>query len=199
MRILTVSDTVTDCLLDTTGGKPFLTGIDLIIACGDLPPEYLTSLRACYDVPLYYVLGNHDLRYDTAPPVGCSCIHRQLVVHNGLRIVGLSGSRWYNGNINQYTEREMAVFIRGMWFKLWRKGVDMVITHAPPRYIKDADDPCHKGFHAYRNLIKRYSPHFLIHGHIHKLFKDDAERLTMFGTTRVINSYGYYTFETWSI
>lgn len=199
MKILSVSDIVSNTLLETTGGKPFVSGIDLIISCGDLPPEYLTALRGRYNVPLYYVLGNHDLRYTTAPPVGCRSIHRQLVVHEGLRIAGFSGSRWYNGNINQYTEREMTIFIRGMWFKLWRRGVDLVVTHAPPRYLNDAEDPCHKGFHAYHTLLQRHRPRYLIHGHIHRLFNNDNERFTTFGTTRIINSYGYYTLEIGSI
>lgn len=199
MKILTVADTVIDRLLEKEGGAPFLPDIDLIISCGDLPPEYLSSLRARYDVPLYYVLGNHDLRYDIAPPVGCRSLHRRLIIHDDLRIAGLSGSRWYNGNINQYTEREMAVFIRKMWFQLWRHGVDLVVTHAPPRYINDAEDRCHRGFHVYRKLLDRYRPRYLIHGHIHRLFNDDAERITTFGTTQVINSYGYCTLEIQSI
>lgn len=195
MKILTVSDTVTSKLLETRDGRPFLSDIDLILACGDLPPEYLTALRTHYDVPLYYILGNHDIRYDSAPPSGCRSIHKQLIVHDGIRITGLSGSRWYNGGVHQYTEKQMAAFLRSMWFTLWRKGVDIVITHAPPRYINDAEDPCHKGFHIFRNFIKRHNPRYMIHGHIHKLFGDDAERITTFGTTQVINTYGYYTFE----
>lgn len=195
MKILSVSDIVITTLLETNNGKPFLPGIDLIISCGDLPPEYLTALRGRYNVPLYYVLGNHDLRYATSPPVGCRCLHRQLIVHEGIRVAGFSGSRWYNGNINQYTERQMASFIRGMWFQLWRKGVDLVVTHAPPRYVNDAEDPCHKGFHAYHKLLQRHHPRYLIHGHIHRLFTTDTERITTFGTTRIINSYGYHTFK----
>ncbi len=200
MKILTVADTVTDQLLETQSGQPFLPGIDLIIACGDLPPEYLTSLRARYDVPLLYVLGNHDLRYDSAPPVGCRSIDRRLILYNNIRILGFSGSRWYNGNINQYTEQEMTGFTRRMWFQLWRnRGVDLIITHAPPRYIKDAEDRCHRGFHAFRKLIDKYQPRYLIHGHIHTLFQNDNDRTTMVGATRVINSYGYYTFEIESV
>jgi Icc-related predicted phosphoesterase len=200
MKILTVADTVTDQLLETEAGKPFLSGIELIIACGDLPPEYLTSLRARYDVPLLYVLGNHDLRYDSAPPIGCRSIDRRLILYNDIRILGFSGSRWYNGNINQYTEQEMTGFTRKIWFQLWRnRGVDLIITHAPPRYIKDAEDRCHRGFHAFRKLIDKYQPKYLIHGHIHTLFPNDSDRITMVGTTRVINSYGYYTFEIESV
>lgn len=195
MKILTVSDVVTEKLLDRANPLPALDGIDLVIGCGDLPPEYLSSLRDIFDVPLYYVLGNHDLRYTAAPPVGCSNIHRRLVVHQGIRIAGFSGSRWYNGNINQYTEKEMSRYIRKMWFRLWRSGVDLVITHAPPRYVGDAEDPCHRGFRAFRQLLEKYKPRYMVHGHIHRTFNNDAERFTTFGKTQVINSYGYHTFE----
>jgi uncharacterized protein len=195
MKILTVSDTITPQLLDRHNLPPEVAGIELIIGCGDLPPEYLALLRAIHNVPLYYVLGNHDLRFDTAPPKGCRCIHRQLVIHRQLRLAGFSGSRWYNGNINQYTEQQMARFIRRMWFPFWRKGVDLVVTHAPPRFLGDAEDPCHRGFRAFHRLLEKYRPRYLVHGHIHRDFNNDAERLTMFGPTRVINSYGYHTFE----
>lgn len=195
MKILTVADTVVDQLLARDNLPSRLAGIDLIIACGDLPPEYLAALRSVHNVPLYYVLGNHDLRFDASPPAGCQCLHRQLVTHHGIRIAGFSGSRWYNGNINQYTEKEMTRFIRKMWFKLWRRGLDLVITHAPPRFVGDAEDPCHRGFRAYRQLLEKYRPRYMVHGHIHRLYDEDADRETLFGTTRVINSYGYHTFE----
>lgn len=196
MKILVVADTVCDELLEKVGGAPFLAETDLIISCGDLPPEYLTSLRARYDVPLLFVLGNHDLRYTTNPPVGCRDIDRKILIHKDLRITGFSGSRWYNGNINQYTEREMSSFIRRLRFQLWRKkGTDLVVTHAPPRYINDEEDRCHRGFHVFRKFIERYQPPYFLHGHIHKLFSDDSERVTVVNRTKVINCYGYYTFE----
>ena len=109
MKILAVADRVARELVEPVHGGPGLTDIDLIVSCGDLPPEFLTELRARYDLPLLYVLGNHDLRYTASPPRGCRYIDRLLVTQNGLRILGFSGSRWYNGNINQYTEKEMAV------------------------------------------------------------------------------------------
>ena len=195
MKILTVSDIITPQLLDRKQLPGEVRDVELIIACGDLPPEYLSQLRAIHNVPLYYVLGNHDLRFDASPPVGCRYSHRQLVLHDSLRIVGFSGSRWYNGNINQYTDKEMARFIRRMWFTLWRKGVDLVITHAPPRHLGDAEDPCHRGFRAFHPLMDKYGPRFLVHGHIHREFNNPTERVTMFGSTRIINSYGYHTFE----
>jgi Icc-related predicted phosphoesterase len=196
MKILSVADTVVKNLLEPVGGGPAIADIDLILACGDLPPEYLSALRHRYDTPLLYVLGNHDLRYGKSPPVGCIHLHQQIVTIGDIRITGFSGSRWYNGNINQYTEKQMAGFIRKMRFSLWRsRGVDLVITHASPRFIHDAEDPCHRGFRVFLEFINKYQPRYFIHGHIHALFENDSERLTRVKSTSVINSYGYHVLE----
>ena len=77
----------------------------------------------------------------------------------------------------------------------WRKGADVVITHAPPRHIHDAQDPCHKGFECFRRLIEKYRPSYFIHGHIHREFSDPCERITVVDTTNVVNTYGYYLLE----
>ncbi len=79
MKILSVSDTVVKELLEPVGGGPAIAGIELILACGDLPPEYLSALRHRYDTPLLYVLGNHDLRYGESPPVGCIAYPPRIV------------------------------------------------------------------------------------------------------------------------
>ena len=196
MKILSVADAIVKELLDPAGGGPAVEDIDLVISCGDLPPEYLSSLRHRYDAPLLYVLGNHDLRYEESPPMGCTRIDRQIVTVGERRIVGFSGSRWYNGGINQYTEKEMTRFIKRMRFSLWRsKGVDIVVTHAPPRFINDAEDLCHRGFRIFRWFIDKYKPRYFLHGHIHAHFEDDSERITSINSTSVINCYGYYVLE----
>lgn len=196
MKILCVSDTVSPKLLDPVGGGPAIDDIELILSGGDLPPEYLSSLRNRYDAPLLYVLGNHDLRYGESPPAGCVHIDRKIIEIGETTIIGFSGSRWYNGNINQYTEKQMIRFIRKMRFSLWREGgVDLVLTHAPPRFIHDAEDPCHRGFRVFRQFIDKYKPRYFIHGHIHVLFEDDSERVTKINSTSVINSYGYHVLQ----
>jgi len=193
MQILSVSDYVDNNLLEQ---KDFLPSHpDLILACGDLPPEYLTNLRSFYEVPLLYVEGNHDIRHTTSPPVGCTNIHGRIVLEQGLHIMGMSGSRWYNGGIHQYHEKEMKKNIRRMWFQLLQHKTDIIITHSPPRLIHDQEDPCHKGFRSFRNLIAKKKPAWFIHGHIHKIFKEPAERISTFFETRVVNSYGFFFFE----
>lgn len=195
MKILTVADVVVPSLYKEFD-RERITGIDLVLACGDLPPEYLSFLLHSFEVPLYYVMGNHDIRYEKKPPMGCVNIHGKIVAHDGLKILGFGGSRWYNGGPNQYHEKEMKRFIRKLWFPLWRsKGVDILITHAPPRHIHDAEDPCHRGFKSYISFINRYNPSYLIHGHIHKLFDCQEQRITNVNKTKVINTYGYHIIE----
>lgn len=196
MKTMCVADTVVKELLDLVGGGPAIADVELLLSCGDLPPEYLTALRARYDAPLLYVLGNHDLRYQTAPPVGCTSVDRRLIILGGKKVVGFSGSRWYNGNINQYTEEQMGGFIRKLRFTLWRnKGIDVVLTHAPPRHIHDAEDLCHRGFRSFRGFIDKYRPRHFLHGHIHALFDSEEERRTSLDSTQVINCYGYHLLE----
>ena len=183
-------------MLDESFDASQFSGIDLIISCGDLAPEYLTSISTRLQAPLYFVKGNHDIRYEQKPPEGCANIHGKLVQFDNLKILGLEGSRWYNGGPNQYTERQMRRMVRHLKLEIWWKGgIDMVITHAPPRHIHDAEDRCHKGFNSFRRLIDRYAPKYFIHGHIHAHFDNFSDRVTTIGTTKVINSYGFTLLE----
>jgi Icc-related predicted phosphoesterase len=196
MRVLTVSDRVEPVLYDRFDPERF-EGLDLILACGDLPPEYLSFMSGKFNVPLYFVRGNHDLRYGPKPPHGCINLGDTLIQFQGKNILGLEGSRWYNGGPYQYTEREMHWKIQRLRPRIWWKGgVDIIITHAPPRHIHDAEDRCHRGFKSFRWLLDKYSPLYFIHGHIHANFTDASQRMTLVNQTQVINTYGYYLFET---
>jgi Icc-related predicted phosphoesterase len=195
MKVLSVSDRVVQELYDQFN-PDLVQGVELIFACGDLPPEYLTFLRDRVGAPLYYVLGNHDIRYQDAPPTGCTYTHGQIIRIGEHRLLGLSGSRWYNGGQNQYHESEMQKLIRSLWLKiLLAGGIDIILTHAPPRHIHDAPDRCHNGFASYRRLIDKYSPRWFIHGHIHTMFTTDSERMTIVNSTRILNTYGHVLFE----
>ncbi len=61
MKILTVSDHVEPSLYEQYQADRF-PGINLILGCGDLPPEYLTFLVTRFNAPLFYVRGNHGIR-----------------------------------------------------------------------------------------------------------------------------------------
>jgi len=195
MKILAVSDFIEPLSSDLLKGNIF-SEVRLIVSCGDLPPDYLSALSKAFGASLYYVRGNHDLPYESSPPKNCFNIHARVVSFGDLRILGLEGSHWYNGKPLQYTEGQMRQTIRYLRPQLRRNGrLDMVIAHAPPRHIHDAEDPCHRGFQAYRRLIGRHRPKYFLHGHIHRRFDDPEERITQIGQTRVINCSGYYILE----
>jgi Icc-related predicted phosphoesterase len=120
-----------------------------------------------------------------------------VVRFEGLKFMGLEGSMWYNGGPHQYTEKQMARKIRQLRPTIWwRRGVDIVVTHAPPQGIHDGQDLCHRGFTCFRRLIQTQRPAFFIHGHIHRLFTNESARRTIAGETCIINSYGYTILET---
>ncbi len=195
MKILAVSDEECAALWDYyVPGR--LKEYDLILSCGDLKPDYLSFLVTMGRAPVLYVHGNHDGCYDRHPPEGCDCIDGQFVVYNGLRILGLGGCRKYHPGPHQYTEREMRRRIRRLAFQLWRhKGVDIVVTHAPPLDLGDGSDPAHWGFQALRDLIEKYRPLYLVHGHVHPNYGDGLPRTQTHGVTRIINAYERYVID----
>ena len=187
MKILTLSDQECAALYDYyIPGR--LDGYDLIISCGDLNAKYLSFIVTMATVPVLYVHGNHDTGYSRMPPEGCDCIDDEIIVYNGLRILGLGGCKKYHDGPHQYSEREMRKRIRKLWWKLWRhKGVDIVVTHAPPAGVGDSDDPAHRGFEAFLPLMDKYKPKYLLHGHVHLNYGMDQTRVRHYGETQVIN------------
>lgn len=195
MKILCISDEECAALWDYyTPGK--LDGYDLIISCGDLNASYLSFLVTVARCPVLYVAGNHDVRYATDPPEGCDPIDDHFVVYNGIRILGLGGCRKYHPGPYQYTEKQMRRRIRKLKFQLWRhKGVDIVVTHAAPAGLGDAEDPAHWGFQALTDLLDRYRPQYLVHGHVHVTYGRNVPREIEYYGTKVINAYERYTIE----
>ena len=195
MKILTVSDEECAALWDYYApGK--LSGYDLIISCGDLKAEYLSFLVTMAKCPVLYVHGNHDTGYSKRPPLGCDCIDGKVVVYNGLRILGLGGCRRYHAGDHQYSEQEMRRRIRKLRFALWRtKGVDLVVTHSPIEGVGDGQDNAHRGFGVFRELLDKYKPQYLVHGHMHLTYGQDKTRLRQYGDTVVVNATERYELE----
>lgn len=150
MKILAISDEESAYLWDYFD-KEKLKGIDLIISCGDLAAEYLSFLTTMTSIPVLYVHGNHDERYEQKPPEGCICIEDKIYVYKGIRILGLGGSMRYKGGNHQYTERQMTRRVRKMFFPLlFRRGFDILVTHAPAYQLNDGRDLPHQGFQVFR-------------------------------------------------
>ena len=195
MKILAVSDEECAALWDYyVPGR--LKEYDLIISCGDLKVDYLSFLVTMAKCPVLYVHGNHDTGYDRNPPNGCDCIDDKLVVYNGPRILGLGGCRRYHPGAHQYTEAQMRKRIQKLRFQLWRAGgVDLVVTHAPAHGLGDSDDPAHWGFEALRELLDKYQPKYMLHGHVHLRYGQEQIRERQYGQTRIINASERYTVE----
>ena len=195
MKILAISDEECPALWDYyVPGR--LKDYDLIISCGDLKPDYLSFLVTMGRAPVLYVHGNHDGRYESRPPEGCDSIDDCFVVYNGLRILGLGGCRKYHPGLHQYTEAEMRRRIRRLKVQLWRhKGVDIVVTHAPPAGVGDDDDPAHWGFESLLELIDKYHPTYLLHGHVHMTYGQNMVREKEYHGTQVINTYERYVLD----
>ena len=192
MKLLLLSDRESPYLWDYyQPGR--LSPYDLIISSGDLNSRYLSFLVTMGRAPLLYVHGNHDTSYLHRPPEGCDCIEDILYTYKGIRILGLGGCAKYNGGPHQYSEKEMRRRIRKLWWKLkCAGGVDVVVTHAPPSGYGDGGDYAHRGFECFLELIDRYHPKYLIHGHVHMNYGTDIVRELEYHGTKIINAYERY-------
>ncbi|OLF07253.1 metallophosphoesterase [Actinophytocola xinjiangensis] len=214
-RVLTVSDEVVDSLwtdwLHKRAGD-----VDLVLAAGDLPFDYLEHLADALDRPCVLVPGNHDadlsgysrsrglsLR-DGLPaadpgPAGWVNADGRVVDVAGVRIAGLGGSIRYNDGPNQWTERQQARragrVTRAAARRRWRDGrrVDVLLTHSPPRDLGDREDPAHRGFVCLRTAVEKLRPALMVHGHIHPHGQPVPDR--ELGDTRIVNTVGHRLLE----
>lgn len=194
MKLLVISDAPDKGLWDFFSPDK-LQGADAIISCGDLPSAYLTFLVTMANRPLFYVHGNHDIRYGQQPPEGCECIDGRVVEFRGYRILGLGGCMKYNENIHQYTERQMEWRIAKVRRALRRGGVDILVTHAPARGLGDMEDVCHRGFECFKGLMDRYKPRYHLYGHVHLGYTPNQPRVRQYGDTALVNATGKHLIE----
>lgn len=144
MRVLAVADSEDRLLYEHFKPERWEgAGIELILSCGDLRPAYLDFLVSAFNVPCFYVRGNHDTTYEENPPAGCINLDERLERYRGVRFFGLEGSRWYKGGPAQYHEGEMRwrAFWAG-WTIRQAGGVDVVIAHSPPRICPLPEKRC---------------------------------------------------------
>ncbi|ASR34324.1 metallophosphoesterase [Prauserella marina] len=215
-RALVVADEVEERLWTGCGPLP---SVDLVLAAGDLPFDYLDHLAGSLDCPLVFVPGNHDpdlsgftrfrgltLRAGfpvTWPgPLGGGNADARVVDVAGIRVAGLGGSPRYRPGPNQWTQRQQArrarTLVRKALWKGLRAGslsprVDVLLCHAPPRGVGDRPDPAHQGFDCLHRTVRRLRPRWLLHGHIHPHGERVAEH--RMGPTRVRNVVGAHIVE----
>ena len=194
MKILFIADEESKMYWDYFK-KEYFEGIDLIISCGDLKASYLTFLATMLPIPVLYVHGNHDDKYDRNPPEGCTCIDDKVYEYEGVRILGLGGSICYNNGKHQYTEKQMHSRAKKLRWKIKRKGIDIFVSHAPALGLNDGEDLCHRGFDEFNHILEDYKPKIYAHGHVHMNYGRNIPRETKVGETRVINAYEKYIVE----
>ncbi|HEY8372446.1 MAG TPA: metallophosphoesterase [Pseudonocardiaceae bacterium] len=186
--------------------------VDLVLAAGDLPAEYLEYLVDALDCPCVFVPGNHDpdlsgyrrvrglwtragIPTRWPGPAGGVNVDGRVVDIAGLRIAGLGGSLRYREGPNQWTERQQARRARRLVrLAAWRRmrdgrGVDVLLTHSPPLGCGDRPDPPHRGFACLHETVRRLQPTLLVHGHIHPYGEPVPDRVLE--GTRVVNAVGY--------
>ncbi len=210
MKILVLSDHV-DEYLQTAEGISRHHDVELILACGDLPYDYLEYVVTMLNVPLLYVLGNHDgamLRASGAvstEPEGGTNLHGKIRAVRGrsgelVLVAGLEGARRCGRESRAVSEPEL--FARGLrmiprllWNRLRHgRALDILITHAPPAGVHEGEDLCHRGFRIHRWLIRWSQPQVALHGHIHPSYGVDV-RPTQLGSTCIRNVYGSVVLE----
>lgn len=206
MKVLTISDKVIEGLYSEAVKQRF-DDVDLVLACGDLPPYYLEFIVTMLNVPLLYVFGNHDQGVHTASgqfkqaPMGCTNVDERVLKVKGLLIGGLEGSmRYSRRSSHQYSEQDMRWkalrMAPALWLNRLRHGrfLDILITHAPPYGIHDGSDLCHTGFKTFLRMMDAYRPRYLIHGHVH-VYSPHTVIRTTYHNTQVVNTYGYQVIE----
>lgn len=166
-----------------------LKSYDFIISAGDLKAEYLEYLVTVSNRPLFYVHGNHDEKYETHEPEGCISIDDQLIIHDGIRILGLGGSYRYKDDGKYMSdEKQMERRIRKLKPKIKKAGgVDIIVTHAPAKGYGDLDDYAHQGFACFVDLIKEYHPKYFLYGHVHGRYTHNYEGYYELEGTQIIN------------
>lgn len=193
MRILAVSDMESKFIWDHFDPKAFA-GVELMISCGDLRPEYLSFLVTMIPAPLLYVHGNHDKGYAKKPPLGCENIDGRLVVYKGMRILGLGGCCCpLPAREHEYTDDQMWRRYRRLMPAIRKAGgIDILVSHAGAVGLGDGEDNYHRGFEALRHIDDTYSPKLHLFGHRHTSGSPVARDASfLYGETTMVNATGY--------
>lgn len=175
--------------------------VDAVLAAGDLPGYYLEFLSSKLTVPIIYVHGNHENEFvnegdGRLPPRGVIAAHGRVIEEAGLRIAGWGGApRYRRDGSGQYSESEGRWGLRRLGWRVGRKPLDILLTHAPPSGPHAGSDYAHRGCPEITRFMQQRRPRLVVHGHIHEYEGKKIEYTDPASGARVINAYGYRIIE----
>ena len=214
VRILAIADEKTRSL---SVGRIRSINPDLVVACGDLPFDYLDYIASAANRTLLFVPGSNDPDLKTRPlpmytdsdfslawkeppgPPGGVNLDGRVEEWKGLAFAGLGGSLRHRPGPNQYGEREMwlrtlRLRSRARLRTLVGKGkIDVLVTHSLPRGHGDLDDVAHRGFECFEGLVEELEPEVVLHGHVHPQGVENSDRTI--GNSRLVNVIPYKVIE----
>ena len=160
--------------------------VDLVLAAGDLPWDYLESLVSLLGAPAAYVPGNHD------PRTGHGVGPRGLVDVDGHVQHGRRPADRRPRRVRPLQRRPAPVHPEGVRQSCPRAAreardaeVDVLLTHAPPLGLGDESDPPHVGISALHGVLETLRPSWHLHGHIHPYGMHKPDR--QLGSTTIRN------------
>ena len=201
-RILAVSDFEEEYIYRAASQGVF-SDVDFIISCGDVSNEYLGYIISTINRDLFFVRGNHQQRQPTGQKAdhnqhwGGKDLHlRTRLAAGDTLLAGIEGSLVYNNGPQQYTQQQMWSLVYRLVPRLYVNYVrhdrflDVLVTHAPPWGINDAQDLPHQGIKAFRWLIEAFKPRLHLHGHTRN-YLGARNPTVMHEGTQVINVSGH--------
>jgi hypothetical protein len=198
IRLLAVSDE-RDPALDSPRTREAIGRLDMVVGCGDLQPEYLSFVADAFGAPLHYVRGNHDVgaawqvaeRTTLPDPMP----EARRLVEAGIPLIGFSGAPRYSAPAAPSADQQLsgtAMWLRVLagWLRVVGRGPLLVVSHAAPRGLNDAEDHAHRGFVAFRWLAERIAPPLWLHGHTALIRRGIDGRCRRHGSTLLVNVTG---------
>ena len=150
---------------------------DLLVTTGDLEYYDFPTLEELPNKkPAFGVYGNHDSG-NYMEMLGIINLHMKVYTFAGLRWGGFQGCLRYKEGSMQFSEEEAEAFARDF------PSVDVLLLHAPPFGMLDAQDPVHVGSKAIRRYIEEKQPRYVFCGHLY----EPAQ--ATFGKTEIIRGY----------
>ena len=192
MRILAIAD-AEDSLLSSRLKHGRIEHPNVVVSCGDLRPGYIDYVATTANAPLLFVRGNHDTDERGYLDMGGTQLDGRIVHAGGLNFAGLDGSYAYREGIVGFTEGEMrrkALLLAAKARLLG--GIDVLVTHAPPRGYGDLDDLPHQGFECLNWLLETTRPKLMLHGHTHLDYGIIKRELTRPCGTKIVNAFGFW-------